>query len=698
MKKTKENKGISLISLVVTVVVLLILLTVSIAFLTGENGIINRGNSAKEETEISEEKNILKASAVSALGANNAETLQEENLEYYLDGNVGDENYILDKGIYEDSFLVTFLKDGKLGRQYIILGDGTVLESDEDYYVFKLQPNSIPSLELGSTEEITAITNMEGEITWLSSNTSVAVIEQDETTNTKVKVVAKELGTTQIVATMEQDGVSRTAICNVEVVEVNTIKVLSVELDKTNEIIDLGTENKTLQLTATINPEFANKGTELTWISSNPGVAMVDENGLVTGVTNGTAVITVKTSNNKTDTCVVTVQTTATGIELSPTTASIELNGTKTLQLNAKVLPEGANIGSEVTWSSSNTNIAIVSDTGLVTGISRGTATITAKTANGYTATCTVLCYTPITSIVVTPASATIYIGNGTYSKTVQLTATVNPSNTDEKVTWTSSNTGVATVSDTGLVTAVSTGAVTITAKNPSGNIKATSTITVKGQYTISYNANGGSGAPSSQTKAQGVNLKLSSVKPSRSNYTFQGWATSSSGSVKYQPQGTYSVDADVTLYAIWKKNSTSGGGGSGGGGGGSRTITYTGSYSNKNALSSSWIQCGSTKNLGSVYISSITGSYSMGAKDMYRDRYFEMKIEGKRGSSWYTLWSAKSSKFTWNFGQDRSFSKSVSASPRGNYTAVRCMFRYSTNIDSGGAKWANFSLTLRVS
>ena len=82
----------------------------------------------------------------------------------------------------------------------------------------------------------------------------------------------------------------------------------------------------------------------------------------------------------------------------------------------------------------------------------------------------------------------------------------------------------------------------------------------------------------------------------------------------------------------------------------------------------------------------------------MYRDRYFEMKIEGKKGSSWYTLWSAKSSKFTWNFGADRSFSKSVSASPRGNYTAVRCMFRYSTNIDSGGAKWARFSLTLRVS
>ena len=49
----------------------------------------------------------------------------------------------------------------------------------------------------------------------------------------------------------------------------------------------------------------------------------------------------------------------------------------------------------------------------------------------------------------------------------------------------------------------------------------------------------------------------------------------------------------------------------------------------------------------------------------MWNDRYFEMKIEGKKGSSWYTLWSAKSSKFTWNFGSDRSFSKSVSASPK---------------------------------
>lgn len=70
--------------------------------------------------------------------------------------------------------------------------------------------------------------------------------------------------------------------------------------------------------------------------------------------------------------------------------------------------------------------------------------------------------------------------------------------------------------------------------------------------YTVSYNANGGSGAPSSQTKTYGVNLTLSSTVPTRTNYIFQGWATSSTGSVAYQPGGTYTANAGVTLYAVW--------------------------------------------------------------------------------------------------------------------------------------------------
>lgn len=71
--------------------------------------------------------------------------------------------------------------------------------------------------------------------------------------------------------------------------------------------------------------------------------------------------------------------------------------------------------------------------------------------------------------------------------------------------------------------------------------------------YTVSYNANGGTGAPSSQTKTYGVTLTLSSTTPTRTNYLFQGWATSSTGSVAYQPGGSYTTNAAVTLYAIWK-------------------------------------------------------------------------------------------------------------------------------------------------
>lgn len=76
--------------------------------------------------------------------------------------------------------------------------------------------------------------------------------------------------------------------------------------------------------------------------------------------------------------------------------------------------------------------------------------------------------------------------------------------------------------------------------------------------YTVSYNANGGSGAPASQTKTKDVSLTLSSTKPTRNGYTFQGWSTSSTAtSVDYSAGGSYTENASVTLYAVWKKNST---------------------------------------------------------------------------------------------------------------------------------------------
>lgn len=72
--------------------------------------------------------------------------------------------------------------------------------------------------------------------------------------------------------------------------------------------------------------------------------------------------------------------------------------------------------------------------------------------------------------------------------------------------------------------------------------------------YTVSYNANGGSGAPSSQTKTYGKTLTLSSTKPTRTNYTFKGWSTSKSATTAtYSAGGSYTTNAAATLYAVWE-------------------------------------------------------------------------------------------------------------------------------------------------
>ncbi len=73
--------------------------------------------------------------------------------------------------------------------------------------------------------------------------------------------------------------------------------------------------------------------------------------------------------------------------------------------------------------------------------------------------------------------------------------------------------------------------------------------------YTVSYNANGGYGAPSNQTKTENVTLTLSSVRPMKSGYSFLGWSTSATASsAGYQPGGSYTANESVTLYAVWSR------------------------------------------------------------------------------------------------------------------------------------------------
>ena len=97
--------------------------------------------------------------------------------------------------------------------------------------------------------------------------------------------------------------------------------------------------------------------------------------------------------------------------------------------------------------------------------------------------------------------------------------------------------------------------------------------------YTVSFNANGGSGAPSNQTKVYNTTLKLSTTKPTRTGYTFKNWNTKSDGTgTSYASGANYTANAAVTLYAIWQINTwavTYDGNGATGGSTASQTKTY---------------------------------------------------------------------------------------------------------------------------
>lgn len=98
-------------------------------------------------------------------------------------------------------------------------------------------------------------------------------------------------------------------------------------------------------------------------------------------------------------------------------------------------------------------------------------------------------------------------------------------------------------------------GSVTNQSGYMNGTSSASQTITVPAlaHHTVTFNANGGTGAPGSQTKWYGSILTLSTTKPTRTNYEFLGWSTSPTGTADYQPGGQYGADSDVTLYAVWK-------------------------------------------------------------------------------------------------------------------------------------------------
>ena len=319
------------------------------------------------------------------------------------------------------------------------------------------------------------------------------------------KIRALKAGTATITARTANN---KTATCTVTVNKAAPEKITVSPASKT---VNVG---ETFSVAAQITPaEAAND--KLTWSSNNTSVAVVDANGKVTAKAVGTATINVKTSNGKTATCTVTVKNIeATSVKVTPATVTLEVGKTQTVA--AKVAPDKAD--QSVTWTSSNSSVATVSSSGVITAKAVGTANITAKTKNGKTAT------VAVTVKAVEAASVTISAASNscTVGSTVTLTAKVSPDKASQSVTWTSDNTSVATVSSSGVVTGKAVGRATITAKTSNGKT-ATYSVTVTPVEAASVVINA-----ASKELAQGATFTLrATVSPSNATDKSVTWTSS---------------------------------------------------------------------------------------------------------------------------------------------------------------------------
>src|ERR1700722_1536487 len=334
-----------------------------------------------------------------------------------------------------------------------------------------------PSIAKGTTQQFTATgtfsdnstQNLTSSVTWSSQTTGIATI----TTGGLAKGVG--VGTSKIQAT--SGAVSGSTVLNISAATLTSIAVTPV-----NPSIVKGA---TQQFTAT--GTFSDTSTQdittsVTWVSATTGVATITSAGLAKGVGAGSSKIQATSGAVTGSTTLSVTAATLTSIAVTPANPSISAGATQQFTATGTFSDASTqNLTSSVTWTSSKTTVATISASGLASGVAAGSSTIQAASGSvSGSTTLTVNAVAPtLVSIAVTPASPSIQNGatqqftdTGTYSDT-------STNNITSAVTWSSSNSGVATISSAGLATSVGTGTSTIQAKL--GSVSGSTVLTVTG-------------------------------------------------------------------------------------------------------------------------------------------------------------------------------------------------------------------------
>ena len=319
------------------------------------------------------------------------------------------------------------------------------------------------------------------------------------------------------------------------------IHATSVSLDITEKTAE---HYDDFQLTATIAP--LNFTDAVVWTSSNEEVAAVSDTGYVEICGVGTAVITVTAGNVKA-VCKITVPQLIDWIEFDED--EIELKAGQTYQLKPYISPSDAT-NKKLKYTSSDTKVAEVSASGLVTAKSEGEAKIRAAATDGSDeyAVCyvTVTGKAKVTGITLDRTSAEVKRG-----EKLTLNVTASPSYaSNKKVVWKSANTKIATVDANGSVTAKAPGRTKITVtSSENSSYQASCTVTVP--YKITYKLNKGKNNASNPSTYYGKKVTLKN--PSRKGYAFAGWYTDAKFKKKITSISN-SAKSDYILYAKWTK------------------------------------------------------------------------------------------------------------------------------------------------
>jgi uncharacterized protein YjdB len=276
-------------------------------------------------------------------------------------------------------------------------------------------------------------------------------------------VTAVSLGTASITVITESGNFLARASFNI------TPPVTSISLSSTSVNISVGQTHK---LTATVLPNIApNK--LVNWTTSNATFATVSNNGLVTGIANGTVIITATTVDmGLTATAIVTITTAVQRVSLNIEKLSLFTN--QTFQAIATVIPSNAS-NKIVSWASSNSSIATVDSNGLIRGIANGLANISVLTQDGAkTASIAVGVTTRVTGVTIQP---TLSLRKG---ESFTLVSTVFPESASNKnLLWITNNVSVATVNSKGTVKGIKVGSATITVRTVDGNFMSMCNVTV---------------------------------------------------------------------------------------------------------------------------------------------------------------------------------------------------------------------------